>query len=456
MQYRLAATLAALAVGAHVLVAQQEAPPVFRAQVDAIQFDVSVTDARGNPVTDLTIDEFEVLEDGKPQAVTAVSLVNIPIERTERALFSPTAIEPDTQTNQRPDGRLYVFALGEMCPAMGLRTRNFMRRFIEEHFAANDIGAVVWTGTGRSFDTQDFTSNRRLLLNAIDRFNAAKESPPTGPLATLMGRARMRALRDLLEFMARLQGRRKTLMYVTEQIDGVQDVLDYNGGVRSLEFEDLQRAMIAATRGNVSIYPIDPRGLLATGDDQLGGRLGGFDAGCSTSPPTLAEISEFRAMAEATGGVALVNSNSFDQTFERIVRENSSYYVLGFTSSNERRDGRYRRVQVRVTRPGLQVRSPHPRRLRRADGTDAPPIAQRHADARACGRRIARPADCQSGRADDGVRRAVQAHGSRDDGCDCAGDGYLAPRPRRQRRRVQWRDRNGDHRGQRGRQGLQG
>jgi hypothetical protein len=64
-----------------------------------------------------------------------------------------------------------------------------------------------------------------------------------------------------------------------------------------------------------------------------------------------------RALADVTGGFALTNSNSFDQAFDRIVRENSSYYVLGYTSSNDRRDGRYRRLQVRVKRPGLQVRS---------------------------------------------------------------------------------------------------
>jgi hypothetical protein len=52
-----------------------------------------------------------------------------------------------------------------------------------------------------------------------------------------------------------------------------------------------------------------------------------------------------------------VNSNSFEEAFERIVRENSTYYVLGFTSTNDRRDGRYRRIEVRVRRPGLQVRA---------------------------------------------------------------------------------------------------
>jgi hypothetical protein len=62
-------------------------------------------------------------------------------------------------------------------------------------------------------------------------------------------------------------------------------------------------------------------------------------------------------LADATGGFSLVNSNGFNAAFERIVRENSTYYLLGYTSSNDRRDGRHRSLHVGVTRPGLRVRA---------------------------------------------------------------------------------------------------
>jgi hypothetical protein len=62
------------------------------------------------------------------------------------------------------------------------------------------------------------------------------------------------------------------------------------------------------------------------------------------------------AIANATGGFALSNSNSFENAFDRIVQENSTYYVLGFSSTNDRRDGRFRKLDVRVKRPGLIVR----------------------------------------------------------------------------------------------------
>ena len=344
---RTAVALAVAVFAAHVVGAQQDAP-VFRVEVDAIEIDAVVTDAQGNPVTDLTIDDFELLEDGVSQRITALSLVNIPIERAERPLVSATAIEPDVHTNQGPEGRLYVFALDEVEGAMALRTRHFMRRFVEQHFAANDVAAVVWMGRGLSANTQDFTSNRRLLLDAIDRFEGGfggfesvdargMSRTPTEPDPL----SQARAFRALAEFMAKLQGRRKTLVWVTEAIGDAYAVLDYTGGVRSLVFDEFHAAMTAATRGSVSVYPINPRGLDPEG----------------TGMAFLDQMMNFRALAEATGGRALTNSNSFDVFFDRLVRENSTYYVLGFTSSNDRRDGRYRRLQVRVTRPGLEVRA---------------------------------------------------------------------------------------------------
>jgi VWFA-related protein len=345
---RAAVAFAVAAACVALLSAQQEPPPVFRVEVDAIEIDAFVTDAQGTPVTDLAIDDFELLEDGVPQTIASLSLVTVPIERVERPLIFPTPIEPDVFTNQGPEGRLYVFALDEVEGAMALRTRHFMRRFVEQHFAANDVAAVVWMGRGLSRNTQDFTSNRRLLLDAIDRFEGgfggfesvnARGMSRTPTAVDPLSQAR--AFRALAESMAKLQGRRKTLVWVTEAIGDAYEVLDYTGGVRSLAFDEFHAAMTAATRGNVSVYPINPRGLDPEG----------------TGMEFLDQMMNFRALAEATGGRALTNSNTFDVFFERLVRENSTYYVLGFTSSNDRRDGRYRRLQVRVKRPGLDVRA---------------------------------------------------------------------------------------------------
>jgi hypothetical protein len=169
----------------------------------------------------------------------------------------------------------------------------------------------------------------------------------------------MGSFRSIVEFMAGVHGRRKALLLFSEgyPID-VFRVMDYRGGVLSLQEEDLHKAITAATRNNVAIYPIDPRGLTADGG------LGESETGAAADPGERLTASitgmearqGLRALAQATGGFAVVNTNSFESAWDRIVRENSSYYVLGYSSTNERREGRYRRLEVRVKRPGVQVR----------------------------------------------------------------------------------------------------
>src|SRR5688572_31531640 len=171
MRSALAAALLAVVVAA-VVQGQQPAPapgPSFRVEVNYVELDASVTDAQGNAVTTLTADDFEVLEDGRPQKVTAFSLVNLPIERAKRPLFAAQPIEADVQTNEQVEGRIYLIVLDDLHidPARGLLVRTAVRRFIEQNFGTNDLAAVAYT-SGRSGDAQDFTNNTRLLLRAVD------------------------------------------------------------------------------------------------------------------------------------------------------------------------------------------------------------------------------------------------------------------------------------------------
>src|SRR5689334_3506749 len=95
--------------------AQAEQPPLtFRVEANFVEVDGFVSDAAGKPVSDLKATDFQLLEDGKPQQVSAFSYVNIPIVRADRPLFSPTAIEPDVETNIGMDGRVYLFVLDDL------------------------------------------------------------------------------------------------------------------------------------------------------------------------------------------------------------------------------------------------------------------------------------------------------------------------------------------------------
>jgi VWFA-related protein len=365
----------------------QTPPPTFRLEVNYVEVDAIVTDAAGNPVSDLTAGDFEVLEDGKPQKISAFSLVNIPIQRADRPLFSPSAIEPDVQSNRQVDGRVYLIVVDDLHinPLRSARAKAAARRFLERYFAANDIAAIVYT-SGRSDAGQEFTSNRRLLLAAVDRFVGRKMrsstlerleqyrntqgmrqpgervDDPTLTERAFHDRNALESIRNLADFMAGIHGRRKAMVLFSEGIDyDINDV--FTNRDASTIIDASRDAIGAATRANVAIYSVDPRGLTSLGDEGI--EVDSFptddpDAGIS-SADMMSELrlsqDSLRSLSGETGGFAAVNRNDFETAFERIVRDNSTYYVLGYYPANDRRDGRFRKIEVRVKRPGVQVRS---------------------------------------------------------------------------------------------------
>ena len=361
----------------------------FRAEVNYVEVDAVVTDAGGRIVTDLTQADFEVLEDGRAQKVSAFSLVDLPIERGVQPLFAGAPIEPDVQANTVGDGRIYLIVLDDLHTNFTNtpRVKRFLRDFIERNFGANDLAAIVHT-SGRATAGQEFTNNRRLLLEAVDRFtgrraraealeiadslNTSLRDPSDDRQLRLLdplemerayqARTMLTAVRDLASFLEGVRGRRKSMLLISEGISyNVYDVI--NNSSAGIILQQANEAVAAATRANMAIYAIDPRGL------------GGFEEGIEASgtpsdvlpgdfnmtrtlldSQRLAQQS-LQVLADETGGFAAVNRNDLAGAFERVVRENSTYYVLGYNTTNDRRDGRFRRIEVRVKRPGLQVRS---------------------------------------------------------------------------------------------------
>jgi VWFA-related protein len=309
------------------------ADPTFRSTVEYVQVDVVATDQNGRPVANLTADDFEVFENGKPQAIKTFMPVDIPIQRDTPL---PAGVEADVQTNARPDGHLYLFVLAGTEPDMALRTRYLARKFIDEYFGDNDIAAVV---TGRSFkgDRQDFTSNRRLLLSAIDRFEG------TG--------LDLVELADLMEMTASIPINRKVVMWFGEPGIDPYKFIDYNGGVFATKNEEAAHAALAAaTRGNIRFYLFEPSGLVLA--DQSASRVLPRNGAVEVQARN-----DYRALAAMTGGVATINTNLFEPAFERMVSETSRYYLLGFESTSKKTPGRYVRLQVKSKRPDLTIRA---------------------------------------------------------------------------------------------------
>lgn len=364
-------------------------PPVtFRSEINYVEVDARVLDGQGAFVPGLTAADFQVLEDGKPQKVDAFSFINIPVERQARPLFAKAPIERDVADNITGyDGRVYVIVLDDQHthPLRSQRLKVAARQFVTRYMGANDTAAIVYT-SGRADVAQEFTNSQRRLLAAVDKFMGRKLrsstlerfeeeqrtrgtrqqgdriDDPFDQERAMMARTTLDSLRNLSNYLAGISGRRKAIIYFSEGVDyDIFDVFNTSGGASAV-LQASRDAVAAATRANVSIYGIDPRGLGAGGDDLIEVQDTPQDTSLNLGLQTFGnEVQRsqdsLRVLSSETGGFAVVNRNDMATAFERVVADNSAYYLLGYYSSNERRDGRFRKIEVKVARPGLTVRS---------------------------------------------------------------------------------------------------
>ena len=159
--------------------------------------------------------------------------------------------------------------------------------------------------------------------------------------------------------MGSIRGRRKAILMFSEGIDyPILDVFDSRDA--STILSDTRDAIASASKANVNFYTIDPRGLHAMGDENM--ELGGFpaDPSYNINPQAFEDerrlaVDSLKVLAEQTGGFAAVESNDYSDAYDRIVRENSSYYVLGYYPPSNKRDGKFHKIEVKLKRPGLKV-----------------------------------------------------------------------------------------------------
>ena len=255
------------------------------------------------------------------------------------------------------------------------------KQFVERYLGANDIAAIVPTGGSRvggagvhqqqapaaarrrqlrrpQAAVGDAREDRRLQPAAEHRQRRSAEGL-SEPERAHNARNAMSTLKSVADYLAGVRGRRKAVVFFSEGID--YDVTNpiqnqYATDIR----EETRQAIDAASRSNVSFYGVDARGLGGLSDEaiQMSSPPPDNSLGTTTLQDELRLSQDsLRIISDETGGFAVVNQNDFRTAFTRIVEDNSSYYVLGYYSSDERRDGRFRNVDVRVTKPGLRVRA---------------------------------------------------------------------------------------------------
>ena len=369
-------------------ISAQPAQPL-RSGVDLVEVAALVRDRDGQLVSDLVASDFQVLENGTPQAITAFQRVSMPARTAAPAADATTLLGNDVASNERAsEARIFILVLDALHVASP-RTRvvrSYARQFIERHVGPTDLVAVVSPG-GLTAATQDFTSNKARLLAAIDQFAGSKLTsatveieqeknalqPPLNPLQAPLHQGmdpndgeranRVRALTSVLEalaaHLARIESRRKSMLLFSEGID--YDMLDVMGKLQrqsSDVMKAVNQAMGALMRSNVSVYAIDPRALSsAEGDlvehpvlrDRPNVTQSSVEAEYSAS------IRGLRHLSESTGGFAAVDRNDIGPAFERIIEESSNYYVLAYTPTKQAKPGESRTIDVRVSRPGVRV-----------------------------------------------------------------------------------------------------
>ena len=373
-----------------------------------------VVDSSGNFVSNLNQEDFEVLEDGKPQEIATFRLVDIPVVPVRTGVERVPFAAPDVRSNEAPEeGRIFVLVLDDLhtSPNRSPTVQRVARDFIEKWMKEGDWVAITNT-SGRADASHGFTNNRLSLLNSIDKFMGRKLRPlyeeriavleqvqqgMAPDEATLQMRAAEREhghqartailhLRSVAEGLSTIQGRRKAIVFVSEGIAyNINDVM--NTSSADAIVNDVQQAIGSAGLSNVAFYALDVRGLGAgQGESVMSSQSAGSLAQNAPRPSAGArnpgqyrdwEIlveegsrgilsrqeeverskDSLRVLSNETGGIPIVNENDLEDGLRRIVDDSSHYYLLGYYPTHDLADGKFRRIEVRVKTPGLTVRT---------------------------------------------------------------------------------------------------
>jgi len=360
--------------------------PVFTGQVDVVRLDVTVLGKDRLPVRGLTLDDFSVKVDGQPQKLVALHEVDLDDPPPPPAAWMRD-VTPDVTTNAGENDRLVAIvvddALIPLDPAIVRNAKAAVDKIVDR-LGPHDLAAMIFTSDSKR--AVDFTHDRTALRAAMTglmpglatwQFNkggAGTNSDVHYYLSSL------KVLEAVADRLMSVSDRRKALIWISPGIPVDSEMLtplpqmtgvvgDDVTGVRHVDrteisatgtaFDEMGELFRAAQRANVAIYPIDPCGLGGL-EVYVAHEVGEAPLiGAAASPISHREsrlsMDFIEAAAANTGGHAVVNTNDPTGGIAEIFKENGSYYLLGFTPSNPQEDGKLRRLDVKVDRPGVEV-----------------------------------------------------------------------------------------------------
>ncbi len=379
-------TAAALLLPGAPLVAQEPAQRAttqapIRVTTELVLVNVVAHDKKGNLIKDLKKEDFTLYEDGKKQDISSFDFENVDqlaatAGPTVSGAAPGTLLHSSKKAPPTLDARdrrliLLFFDFSAMQPEEIDRSVDAAKKFIHEKMQPADLIAIVSLATNMHVDC-DFTDDQQKLAAVLSSYNSgegqgfdngaagsSEGAAETGgsfteddtDLNTFNADRKLLAIQSLMQALGKLP-QKKSVIYFSNGI--TQSGVDNQSALRA--------ATAAAVKSNASIYSLDVRGLqaLPPGGQAQNASLHGQSAytgasilsdlnGNAASQDTLATLST------DTGGKAFFDSNDFSGIFSQVQKDSSVYYVLGFTSNNPAKDGRFRHLKVTVKRPDLKL-----------------------------------------------------------------------------------------------------
>ncbi|SPE20838.1 VWFA-related domain-containing protein [Candidatus Sulfotelmatomonas gaucii] len=354
---------------------------VLKANAELVLTNVVARDAKtGELVKGLKQSDFKIYENGKEQAIDTFDFESVDMAAPlQEATVSGLAAGPTgskavvvAKPEELRNHRLIVmfFDLTSMQPEDIERSVDAAKDFLRTKMQPADLVALVSLGDTLTVD-QDFTADKNALINEVGAYNGTEGqgfaqgtnsntnqaedttayTPDESEYNDLNTDRELFALRAVSQSLAKIN-EKKSLLYFSGGIsrDGIENEAS------------LRAAINAAVRADLAIYSVDTRGLQAIGPlgDASTGSMrgqGAFNGGAllNNMNQNFDTQEVMDRLSSDTGGKAFFDSNDFMPAFLQVQKDTSAYYAIGFHSSNLARDGKYRKLVVKIDRPGIKL-----------------------------------------------------------------------------------------------------
>jgi len=386
LEKKLAAVVVAWLMAGDIWAQQEQklavAPRPVRVTTEIVLVNVIARDRHGNLIKDLKKEDFTVFEDGQKQQVSSFDFENVDALQMAGAAGTTVtggangaALLSKTQENmlEARDRRLMLlfFDFSAMEPDEIDRAVDAGKKYVQANMKPADMVALMSLATNLSLDL-DFTDDKAKILSKLSGYNSSEgqgfESGTTGSSEgaaetggaytpddsdynTFSADRKLLALQSVMQAMGKIP-QKKSLIYFSNGIS--QSGVDNQSAMRA--------TTASAVKANVSIYPVDVRGLSAfpPGGQAQSASLHGQSAYSGASilndlSGNAASQETLYTMAADTGGKAFMDTNDLSGVFAQVQKDTSAYYVLGYTSTNHMKDGHFRRLKVQVSRADVKL-----------------------------------------------------------------------------------------------------